>query len=115
MREYQREHRAEANARSAKYLRTDKGKADRIAIAHNRRFADGGKLTRQLVEQVRASSGNICPYCNKPITVGHIDHIVPVSRGGTNLMDNLAWVCAPCNQSKNSHSLLEFLVRRVTA
>jgi 5-methylcytosine-specific restriction endonuclease McrA len=31
------------------------------------------------------------------------DHIVPKSRGGSNRLDNLQTMCAPCNESKGAH------------
>lgn len=33
-----------------------------------------------------------------------IDHIIPVSRGGTNELNNLICACWECNTSKNNHS-----------
>jgi len=31
----------------------------------------------------------------------HIEHIVPKSRGGDDLLDNLAWACPGCNLRKS--------------
>lgn len=40
-----------------------------------------------------------CVRCgaNRPLT---IDHIIPVSKGGTDDVDNLQTMCRPCNQEK---------------
>jgi 5-methylcytosine-specific restriction endonuclease McrA len=54
--------------------------------------------------------GGICPYCNEAIVKGHVDHIIPVCKGGTNERENLAWVCQRCNAQKGSRSLLQFVL-----
>jgi len=43
-----------------------------------------------------------CVYCGKapPQSELQIDHIVPVSRGGTNAVENLVAACAECNHGK---------------
>ena len=43
-----------------------------------------------------------CVYCGKapPQSELHIDHIIPVSRGGTNATKNLVAACAECNHGK---------------
>jgi 5-methylcytosine-specific restriction endonuclease McrA len=45
-----------------------------------------------------------CTYCGTPATEGNpltIDHIVPLSRGGTNQLSNLTVACARCNRAKS--------------
>lgn len=44
-----------------------------------------------------------CQYCggNPPAVVLHLDHITPVSRGGTNDLDNLVTSCQDCNLGKS--------------
>jgi len=38
----------------------------------------------------------------------HCDHIIPLSRGGKDAMDNLQTLCAPCNLHKSSQTEAEF-------
>jgi 5-methylcytosine-specific restriction endonuclease McrA len=40
--------------------------------------------------------------CGKRLTARnrHLDHVIALSRGGSNAIANLQWLCAPCNRSK---------------
>ena len=51
--------------------------------------------------------GFCCQYCGSkpPTVVLEIDHVIPVSRGGGNHIDNLITACFDCNRGK-SDSLL---------
>ena len=52
----------------------------------------------------------VCACCGKPLTpkTMTIDHLVPLSRGGTNEMENLASLCYDCNQEKGSDFYFPF-------
>jgi 5-methylcytosine-specific restriction endonuclease McrA len=52
--------------------------------------------------------GDPCSYCGAPAE--HIDHIVPLRRGGSGDWDNLTAACAACNMSKSTKSLLAFML-----
>lgn len=45
-----------------------------------------------------------CEICGRPLTAAEstVDHITPISRGGTNDISNLRNVCADCNALKGS-------------
>ena len=45
----------------------------------------------------------------------HVDHIQPIARGGTGSWDNLTAACAFCNGSKNSRTLLDFMLSRLAS
>ena len=51
-----------------------------------------------------------CVYCGAPCQ--HIDHIQPLSRGGTHEWNNLTAACQPCNSSKYNRPLYIFLMER---
>ena len=60
--------------------------------------------TRELREKVMARDDYTCQRCGKymPDEVGlHVDHIVPVSKGGKTVMSNLQVLCSKCNLSKS--------------
>lgn len=48
-----------------------------------------------------------CRYCGRaaPDVELHIDHVKPVSKGGTNALDNLVTACADCNLGKSDRDL----------
>lgn len=53
--------------------------------------------------EVFARDNYTCQYCGRkaPDVVLHVDHIVPVSKGGTDEPANLLTACADCNEGKS--------------
>lgn len=56
----------------------------------------------------RALRADPCSYCGGPSDT--LDHINPQANGGQNDDDNLAASCQPCNASKQTLSLLHFVL-----
>ena len=56
------------------------------------------KERRRVLEQL----GNKCSYCGKLCKQNdiHLDHVIPISRGGGADRDNLAAACCMCNITK---------------
>jgi 5-methylcytosine-specific restriction endonuclease McrA len=54
--------------------------------------------------------GNKCVACGAEGPL-HVDHNIPLKRGGTNWASNLVPLCVSCNCSKGASTLTEFLVR----
>jgi 5-methylcytosine-specific restriction endonuclease McrA len=53
-----------------------------------------------------------CVYCRKSIGKGyHIDHVMPLARGGSNWITNLALACGDCNRRKGATDPIEFARR----
>jgi 5-methylcytosine-specific restriction endonuclease McrA len=54
--------------------------------------------------EILARDGYKCYLCQKPITLKQleIDHLVPVSKNGSNSPKNLAASCSPCNKSRGN-------------
>ncbi len=62
-------------------------------------------MTPQLKEQIKRRDNYTCQICGKymPDGVGlHIDHIIPVAKGGKSIPSNLQVLCSKCNGSKSS-------------
>lgn len=50
---------------------------------------------------------NTCVYCGrkrKSVKYLTVDHVVPVCRGGQDVLDNLVTACKPCNLHKGSRT-----------
>lgn len=57
-----------------------------------------------------------CQFCGATVEDGvklHIDHIIPVSKGGTDDMDNLQVLCHKCNLAKRDRVDLKCTRRRI--
>lgn len=52
--------------------------------------------------------GRECAYCGTKEIPLQVEHIVPVARGGSNRVSNLALACEPCNQAKGTQTAAEF-------
>lgn len=54
-----------------------------------------------------------CACCNKSIKSGyHVDHIQPISKGGTNGKDNIQLLCPTCNRTKSASDPIDFMQSR---
>lgn len=53
---------------------------------------------------------NKCVYCKCDVSISyHVDHIMPLYRGGSNWPDNLQILCPSCNCSKGAKTHDEFI------
>jgi len=65
------------------------------------------RLSLTLRRRVQQRGQGLCEYCRSCMEyTGHtftVDHVVPLSRGGTDNFDNLCFCCFWCNTYKHSH------------
>jgi hypothetical protein len=63
-------------------------------------------ISASLKAQVRKRAGHLCEYCHTEETWQYvpftIDHVEPLSLGGSNSFDNLALACFHCNRCKSN-------------
>lgn len=72
-----------------------------------------GRFTKNDVRQIYANQNGRCAYCQIGLNnTYHIDHIQPLSRGGSNYPDNLACACPHCNTSKHDKTVEEWIATR---
>lgn len=82
----------------------------RRSLRHN---AEGTHTSDQIRELYQEQNG-LCAYCGVRIMWGipydvHLDHVTPLSRGGSNWIDNILLCCQPCNLSKSKRMLDEWM------
>ncbi|MFD2093408.1 HNH endonuclease [Blastococcus deserti] len=53
-----------------------------------------------------------CAYCGKRTPRPHMDHVVPLARGGRHAPANVVPACAACNVSKFKFFLVEWRLRQ---
>ena len=57
---------------------------------------------RKLREEVFREYGTACSYCGYEDPVMTVDHIIPRSKGGLDIMENLLPACRKCNYSRGN-------------
>jgi 5-methylcytosine-specific restriction endonuclease McrA len=66
-----------------------------------RKVSAPGSCSPEQAAAIRKLQRDRCAYCRIKLNGdGHLDHIVPLSKGGANFPRNLQWLCGPCNSSK---------------
>ncbi len=69
--------------------------------------SDPGEWKRISLE-IFARDGFICHYCGERGGNLEVDHMIPVSRGGTDESGNLTTACRRCNRQKKDRTPEEF-------
>ena len=62
-------------------------------------------VTATDIARMKKQSAGLCaaPWCNAPLSDGyHIDHIMPLAKGGTHEPGNVQLLCAHCNMTKHA-------------
>lgn len=100
-----------ANAR-AQYR---KNPARYAAHARNRKArlkAAQGSHTAAEIAALRQRQRGRCANCKTSLAGGcHVDHVVPLARGGSNWIKNIQLLCPPCNLSKKALDPIEWAQR----
>lgn len=101
--EYYVAHAEEVKERVKAYFQTAAGKktaaVSQIQRRARRRMAQGVATTSQVQARIDYYGGK-CWMCGAP--AGEIDHVIPLSKGGSNWPANLRPACRSCNARKNA-------------
>lgn len=73
---------------------------------HKRRalkIGNGGSFTKEQIQDLHASQAQECFYCGCNISESfHIDHYMPISKGGSSDISNIVLACPTCNLRKRN-------------
>lgn len=78
-------------------------KAKKEFWARERKKTYERRKARQHRHKIVVRDGERCRMCGKTENLT-MDHIKPISRGGTSNLENLQLLCKPCNRLKDSYS-----------
>lgn len=86
----------------------------RAIVARRRSLLAGaeGRYTKADISAMKLKQGNRCACCHDALTDYHVDHVIPLTKGGTNWPDNLQLLCPTCNRSKGNKLPHEFIEYR---
>ena len=113
--EYRLKNKGKVNSYQRKYSKTAKGKAvNRVGWAKRRALKSttaDGTITKESLEKLAIKQNNLCKYCGILLCFidrsnTHLDHVIPISKGGLHSITNVVWSCGKCNMSKGSKLLL---------
>ena len=77
-----------------------------------------GTHTAAEIKELAHRQANLCFYCHTPFFNGnlkqdrHVEHKIPLSRGGADSIDNIVLSCSRCNYEKSTKTHEEFLQAR---
>lgn len=92
-----------AESNRAYYLANKQAsRAKRLLRIARKKNAPGTHTASDVKRQYKAQKGQ-CYYCKAPVGDAYqVDHVVPLSRGGSNGPENIVIACPFCNQSKGN-------------
>lgn len=82
--------------------------------AHNKKRRDATRtpVDARYLRLLLAFQRGRCFYCGCDITAApSLEHLTPVSKGGTNASWNLVYACKSCNSRKHDYTLEEYAVK----
>jgi 5-methylcytosine-specific restriction endonuclease McrA len=74
------------------------------------RGCTGTHTADDVLAQFERQNGR-CYWCGCRLGPYHVDHVIPLSKGGSNGPENIVASCPPCNLSKNAKMPSEFAGR----
>lgn len=96
------------------HRRWKKANAEHVRIynrnAKAKRRQAEGRFTVHDINRIYDEQKGLCAYCGKKLDGNyHVDHVMPICRGGSNWPENLALSCPTCNLRKREKTAEEFL------
>ncbi len=102
-----------ANTR-AHYASNPQKVKDRAKAYNDLKKNAGGSYTNEDILNIRHRLQDLCSYCGTSLKgAGEIDHMLPISKGGSNSPSNLTLACRSCNRDKYNKTPAEFIAWRV--
>lgn len=103
------EYKEKANERSRRHYR-EKPEMHKNAERKRRALLAGsnGNFTTEEFELLCKAFGNKCTYCSQELPLVP-DHAIPLSKGGSNSIENIVPACEACNKRKYTMTYDEYM------
>lgn len=90
-----------ANEAQKKYRKNNPDKVREWSSTRSKRKT--GRLPNGTVKKLLQHQNNLCVYCKCDVSVKyHVDHIIPLSKGGEHKPNNIQILCPSCNVKKSA-------------
>ena len=111
--QYREKHKDEIYERRNQWAKENPEKVKRAKRNYRTcKAGNGGTHTAEEIQERIEEQGYMCFYCSRPLEDDyHIDHYVPVSRGGGSEIDNLVASCPACNLSKGDKDPDDYMTK----
>lgn len=114
---WQKENPERVNAKNARWKKENPDSITKQRNARRaRQLAAGGSYTAKEARELLVAQDYLCanPYCRADLrhVKRHLDHKVPLAKGGSNGIENLQWLCARCNLTKWAYDYHEWLAEQ---
>lgn len=123
-RKWAAENREKVNLRAARYYERHTEKCrERVSMWRERnpfltraqktrrkdRLKSGGRHTASDLQDLFRLQRGKCAACRVKLSDYHVDHVIPLAKGGTNDRRNLQLLCPPCNRHKAAKDPIDFM------
>ena len=100
-------------SKRASYLFDEEYRTAELIRCHERRIlTDKNKITNAEWLEALERFNYACAYCGSTSNLS-MDHVVPVSKGGQNTVDNLIPACISCNSTKQASEMVEWYTAQI--
>jgi len=118
--EYQRDWRERNLEKCREKVRKWRAKNPKASLISNSRWrarkaAAAGQHTYADIKAIYAKQSGRCFYCDEELTDYHVDHFIPLAKGGTDYAENLRIACPTCNCRKSAKMPWDWMPERFSA
>lgn len=108
-----REKKEELTEKNKKWFEKNKGMRSVYAQNYVNKKRNRGKLSKDIKSMLFKSQKGLCVCCGKALGADyHLDHIFPLSKGGSNTDDNVQLLRKECNMQKKAMHPVDFMQMR---